>query len=150
MVNYSESVLALFTRDLNKLKEELNSYHRESNIWILAPGISNSAGNLTLHLIGNLNHFVGAILGRTGYVRYRELEFSQKNIARTILIGDLDNTITMLTTVLSTLSNDDMNKEYAFMRPDKIDSAGYFLIHLFGHLTYHLGQVNYHRRLLDK
>ena len=101
MVNYSESVLALFTRDLNKLKEELNSYHRESNIWILAPGISNSAGNLTLHLIGNLNHFVGAILGRTGYVRYRELEFSQKNIARTILIGDLDNTITMLTTVLS-------------------------------------------------
>ena len=150
MVNYSESILVLFTRDLHKLKEELNSYHTESNIWIVAPGIGNSAGNLTLHLIGNLNHFVGSMLGQTGYIRYRDLEFSKKDIARSILMEDLDKTIAMLTTVLTPLSNTDLDKEYAFMKPDKIDPAGHFLIHLYGHLTYHLGQVNYHRRLLDK
>ena len=150
MVRYSESLLTLFTRDLNKLKQELTAYSNEANIWKVEPGIGNSAGNLTLHLIGNLNHFVGAIIGKTGYVRYRDLEFSKKDIARNILIEDLDKTITMLTTVLTPLSNEELDKEYAFMKPEQIDSAGQFLIHLFGHLAYHLGQVNYHRRLLDK
>ena len=150
MVRYSESLLTLFTRDLNKLKQELNAYTNEANIWKVEPGIGNSAGNLTLHLIGNLNHFVGATIGKTGYVRYRDLEFSKKDIARTILIGDLDKTIAMLTAILTPLSNEDLDKEYAFMKPEQIDSAGQFLIHLFGHLAYHLGQVNYHRRLLDK
>lgn len=150
MVRYSESLLSLFTRDLNKLKQELNAYSNEANIWKVEPGIANSAGNLTLHLIGNLNHFVGSIIGKTGYVRYRDLEFSKKDIARSILIEDLDKTIAMLTTVLTPLSNEDLDKEYAFMKPEQIDSAGQFLIHLFGHLAYHLGQVNYHRRLLDK
>ena len=149
MVNYSSSLLSLFTRDLNKLKEELNAYSNESNIWKTETGISNSAGNLTLHLIGNLNHFIGSVLGKTGYVRQRDLEFSKKDIPRATLISDLDTTIAMLTSVLGTLSNEELDKEYEFMK-DKQDSTGHFLIHLFGHLSYHLGQINYHRRLLDK
>ena len=150
MVNYNESLLTLFTRDLNRLKDELNLYASESNIWKVEPNIANSAGNLTLHLIGNLNHFIGATLGHSGYVRVRELEFSQKDIARSVLIEKIDDTIIVLNEVLSKMSNTDMETEYAFMKPDKMDSAGHFLIHLFGHLAYHLGQINYHRRLLDK
>jgi hypothetical protein len=150
MANYSSLLLALFTRDLNKLKDELNLYSTESHIWKVEPNISNSAGNLTLHLIGNLNHFVGAVLGKTGYVRQRELEFSKKYIPRNILIEDIDKTIAMLTGVLMKLSNADLDVEYIFAKPDKPDSAGQFLLNLTAHLAYHLGQINYHRRLLDK
>lgn len=150
MANYSSLLLALFTRDLNKLKDELNLYSTESNIWKVGPNISNSAGNLTLHLIGNLNHFVGAVLGKTTYIRHRELEFSKKDIPRTILIEDIDKTIAVLTGVLSKISNADFDVEYAFVKPDKLDSAGQFLLNLTAHLAYHLGQINYHRRLLDK
>jgi hypothetical protein len=149
MVNYSSSLLSFFQRDLNKLKEELNAYTSELNIWKSEPNISNSTGNLTLHLIGNLNHFIGGTLGKTGYIRQRDLEFSDKNIPREILTADIDKTIGMLTGVLSKMSDDDLDMEYEFMK-DKRDSTGHFLIQLFGHLAYHLGQVNYHRRLLDK
>ena len=150
MANYSSLLLALFTRDLNKMKDELNLYSTESNIWKVEPNISNSAGNLTLHLIGNLNHFVGAVLGKTTYIRHRELEFSKKDIPRTILIEDIDKTIAVLTGVLSKISNADLDVEYAFAKPDKLDSTGQFLLNLTAHLAYHLGQINYHRRLLDK
>ena len=149
MVRYSASLLSLFTRDLNRLKDELNAYKSEQAIWMVGPGISNSAGNLSLHLIGNLNHFIGADLGGTGYVRQRDMEFSQKDIARAVLIANIDKTIAILTEVLGRLSNTDLDAEREFMK-DKKDSTGYFLIHLVAHLSYHLGQINYHRRLLDK
>jgi len=150
MANYSSLLLSLFTRDLNKLKDELNLYSNESNLWEVESNISNSAGNLTLHLIGNLNHFVGSVLGHTGYVRQRDLEFSKKDISRAILIADINKTIEMLTSVLGKLSNEDLDMEYAFANPDKLDVAGQFLLNLTAHLAYHLGQINYHRRLLDK
>jgi hypothetical protein len=150
MANHSSLLLALFTRDLNKLKDELNLYSAESNIWKVEPNISNSAGNLTLHLIGNLNHFVGAVLGKTNYVRNRDLEFSQKDVPRAAMTGDIDKTIEMLTAVLSKVSNEDLDLDVVFTTPDKPDNAGKFLLGLTAHLAYHLGQINYHRRLLDK
>ncbi|HCX22935.1 MAG TPA: DinB superfamily protein, partial [Cytophagales bacterium] len=70
----------LFTRDLNRLIKELEQYPNEEQLWVVTEGINNSAGTLTLHLIGNLNHFFGAILGNTGYIRNREAEFSDRNI----------------------------------------------------------------------
>ena len=142
--------MSLFTRDLNRLKTEISTYTDEANIWKVAPGISNSAGNLTLHLIGNLNHFIGATLGATGYVRKRDEEFSSKGIARAVLLADLDNTIAMMQAVLSRQSNDDLDKEFPLELNGKKYMAGEFMIHLYGHLGYHLGQINYHRRLLDK
>ena len=150
MVNHSHALLALYTRDLNKLKEELSLYTDESTIWKTEPNIANSAGNLTLHLIGNLNHFIGATLGGTEYIRDRDAEFAEKNIARHTLIDDIDRTIGVLIDVLGSLSNTDLDKEFPLQIKDKKDSTGNMLIHLFGHLAYHLGQINYHRRLLDK
>ncbi|HEY5407636.1 MAG TPA: hypothetical protein VIJ92_11120 [Ginsengibacter sp.] len=76
------TIAALFERDINKLIEEINLYKNEEDIWKIKEGISNSSGNLTLHLLGNLNHFIGATLGNTGYVRERDKEFSLKNIPR--------------------------------------------------------------------
>ncbi|WP_311136921.1 hypothetical protein [Chryseobacterium luquanense] len=85
------SIKSLFTRDLNQLKKEIESSQNEDSIWKVDKSILNSAGNLTLHLVGNINHFIGAILGNSGYVRNRELEFSLKNIPRAELIEKIEN-----------------------------------------------------------
>ena len=139
----------LFKRDLEKLKQEINAYHNESNLWIIDKGIANSAGNLCLHLVGNLNTYIGAEFGKTGYVRDRDLEFSQKNISKIQLVKMIDDTITVVATGLDKLKEEDLESEYPLLVFKEKTSTGYFLIHLAVHLGYHLGQVNYHRRLLD-
>lgn len=138
----------LFERDLLKLKDEISSFENEANIWAIPPGISNSAGNLTLHLIGNLNHFIGATMGNTGYVRTRELEFSTKGVAREQLLADLDKTITVIKNTLPGISDADLDKPFP-LEPFGQRSTAFYFTHFYGHLTYHLGQINYLRRILE-
>lgn len=145
----TESLQTLFTRDLNQLKKEIEAYQNEENIWKIDKNILNSAGNLALHLVGNINHFIGLILGNSGYVRNRELEFSLKNVPRTELIEKIEKTIEVVHSSLNQLSEEDLKKEYPIEALGYKMATEYFLIHLFGHLGYHLGQINYHRRLLD-
>ncbi|WP_299116403.1 DinB family protein [uncultured Winogradskyella sp.] len=145
-----ETLIRLFNRDLNKLKEEINLYKDEFNLWKINGSISNSAGNLCLHLVGNLNHFIGAILGDTGYVRQRDLEFSLKNVSRAEMIKQVDDTMLVVESVLHQLTEADLYKEYKIHVFKNPMTTEYFLVHLTTHLAYHLGQINYHRRLLDK
>jgi len=144
-----ETLKTIFNRDLEKLKTEIELYHHEENLWITEKGIANSVGNLCLHLIGNLNTYIGKEFGKTNYVRNRELEFSQKNVDRTELIKKLEETMTIVQDALSKIKEDDLEKEYPLLVFDKKTSVEYFLVHLSTHLSYHLGQINYHRRLLD-
>lgn len=145
----TESLRSLYNRDLNKLKTELEAYQSEENLWKTDKNIANSAGNLSLHLVGNLNHFIGTHLGNTGYVRQRDLEFSSKDIPKAELIEKVKATAAMIDSVLSQLSDEDLKKEYPLVVFESAMTTDYFLIHLLAHLDYHLGQVNYHRRLLD-
>ena len=149
MVNYSAQFLEFFTVNLNNLKKEISEYKDEANIWKVDGNISNSAGNLTLHLIGNLNHFFGATLGHTGFVRDRDSEFSNKNIARPVLLEEIDKTIAMMALVYDKLDNEALAKTFPLKKQEQEVSTAHFVIHLLGHLSYHLGQINYHRRLLD-
>jgi uncharacterized damage-inducible protein DinB len=144
-----ESLKSLFSRDLNKLRTEIELYQHEENIWKIDKEITNSAGNLCLHLIGNLNTFISAQIGKTNYIRHRELEFSLKNIPRSELIENIEKTKTIIMTSLDVLSDKDLEKEYPLLVFENKMSTGYFLIHLTTHLAYHLGQINYQRRLLD-
>ncbi len=139
----------LFRRDLTKLKTEIAAYQNEEVIWQVEKNITNSAGNLCLHLIGNINHFIGAQMGHTGYVRQRELEFSLKNVPRTELIAHIEATIDMVDKVLDNMSDAEWAAEFTTPVFQVPTTAGQFLVHLAVHLDYHLGQVNYHRRLLD-
>ncbi len=139
----------LFIRDLGKLKAELELYEQEQNIWRVDYQIANSAGNLCLHLIGNLNTYIGAELGQTGYIRNRPLEFAARNTPREVLIRSIDETITMMETTLSKITDAQLTDEYPQQVLDGKTTIGYFLTHLAMHLSYHLGQINYHRRLLD-
>lgn len=144
-----ETVIKLFKRDLNKLKTEITSYSNEDKLWLVEKNINNCAGNLCLHLIGNLNCYIGANLGNTGYIRQREFEFSLKDIPRSELLSQIDAVMITVENTLNTLTTEDLKKEYTQRVFEEKTTIGYFLIHLTAHLSYHLGQINYHRRLLD-
>jgi len=144
-----ESMIENFNRDLNKLKEEISLYKDESSLWIIKDGISNSAGNLCLHLIGNLNHFIGSVLGNTNYIRNRENEFSAKNILRSELYKEIDKTIAVVSKSLKNLSDEDFEKEFPILIRNEKVKTDFMLLHLIAHFSYHLGQINYHRRLTN-
>jgi hypothetical protein len=144
-----ETLKTIFARDLNKLKNEISLYKNEEKLWVTDKNISNSAGNLCLHLIGNLNTYIGAEIGNTNYVRHRPLEFSLKNIPRAELISNIESTMQVADASLDKLRDEDLMLEYPVLVFEEKTSTAFFLVHLATHLGYHLGQINYHRRLLD-
>ena len=144
-----QTLKTLFHRDLEKLRLEISFYQDEKTIWQTEKGIANSAGNLCLHLIGNLNTYIGAEFGKTGYIRHRELEFSLKDIPKAELLRKIDEAIAVVDQALDMVTEEQLDEEYPLLVFDKKTSTGYFLVHLATHLSYHLGQINYHRRLLD-
>lgn len=146
----NETILQILQRDLIKLKTEISLYKQESSIWKKVDGINNTAGNLVLHLVGNLNTYIGATLGNTGYIRQRELEFSLQDIPRTDLLEKIDATHNMIAEVLPKLRPEQLSQEFPLQVFSEKTSTAFFLVHLTAHLNYHLGQINYHRRLLDQ
>lgn len=143
-----ETLLEFFERDLLKLREEINLYADENALWAVPQGISNSAGNLCLHLAGNLHHFIGATLGKTGYVRDRDSEFALKNVPRQELTELIDQTIRVVKDTLQEMDNEAFERDFPLEKHGSVVSTRYMLLHLLTHLNYHLGQVNYHRRLV--
>ena len=140
----------IYERDLDKLRDEVASYAHEADLWKLEDGISNSGGNLCLHLIGNLKHFFGAVLGENGYVRDRDLEFEDKNVARSEMLAEIDATKNVVLSTLAGLTEEDLDKVYPIEVFGKPMTTGFFVTHLATHFNYHLGQINYHRRLMAK
>ena len=138
----------LFKRDLKKLATEITSYKNEETLWALNGDIRNSGGTLCLHLIGNLNAYIGAELGNTGYIRQREREFSLKNIPKAELLKEIEATQKMVRRTLKQLTEASMEIDYPLVVFKEKMTTGYFLVHLATHLSYHLGQINYHRRLM--
>ncbi len=142
-----ESTKKLILRDLAVLEKEIASYQTEEQIWKVKEGITNSAGNLCLHLCGNLQYYIGSILGNTGYQRNRDLEFSAKNISTQKLIEEIQQTKKAVSETLANVSKEEIEKLYPVEVFKEPMTTGHFLIHLSAHLGYHLGQINYHRRL---
>lgn len=143
-----ESLVKLYDRDLQNLRNEIEAYGNEADLWLIKSEISNSGGNLCLHLIGNLNHYIGHQLGGTDYVRNRPLEFSDKDVPKAILIEKIEATRAMLKQILPSISDETLAKNHTEEFYGGNDNNEFFLIHLLSHLNYHLGQINYHRRLI--
>ena len=137
-----------YQRELNTLINELNAFTDETLIWKTLPGVQNSAGNLSLHLIGNLNHFIGHILGKNDYTRDREAEFSLNGIPRNKMIDQIQETMVVIENVLTHLKTEELTIEF----PIKLNNQQYrtddFIQHLLIHLSYHIGQINYLRRII--
>lgn len=148
MIPLGEYLCGMLVRELRTLKKELEAYPDEASVWALAPGISNSAGTFALHLTGNLQHFIGTVLGSSGYRRNRDAEFASRNVPRAELYREIDATIAVLEKILPNLGEDVLARDY----PEPVAKARLvtadFLIHLAVHFGYHLGQLDYHRRLV--
>jgi uncharacterized damage-inducible protein DinB len=146
----------LFLRDLEKLKTEITSYKDEKKMWDVSSDtclsgrrVKNSSGNLCLHICGNLQHFIGATLGNSGYARKRDLEFSKKNVPVSEMVKEIEKTLEVVEQTLSELNEEKLDEIYPINVFGEEMTTGFFLTHLTTHLSYHLGQINYHRRLLD-
>ncbi|MCJ7466455.1 MAG: DinB family protein [Maribacter sp.] len=145
-----ETLQKIFKRDLEKLRIEIDLYNSESSLWVVDKNITNSGGNLCLHLLGNLNTFIGGVLGKTGYIRDREAEFSLKNVPKTELMLKIDDLIVVVDRTLSRLTHKQLHENYPVLVFKDEMTVEYFLVHLASHLSYHLGQINYHRRFFDR
>ncbi len=150
----TEFAAEIFERELNKLIEEIKLYPDEASVWMITEGIKNSGGNLCLHICGNLQHFIGNVLGNSGYVRNRDKEFSVTQIPSAELITEIENTIVAVKSTLQAKREMDLEEEYTafpahLLGKEKL-TKGFFLMHLISHMDYHLGQINYHRRLISK
>jgi len=146
---FSEDIALLYERDIQKIKNEMLAYPHQDKRWELVPGISNSGGNLCLHLLGNLQHYIGAVLGKSGYIRNRPEEFSLKNIPETELVATIDRTLLIVSQTIRALDTDILVTQYPEKVFDYDMTVQYFLLHLLAHLSYHLGQINYHRRIVS-
>lgn len=138
-----------YERDIRKFIDEINLFQNEENLWKTAGSVKNSSGNLALHIAGGLSYLIGTTLAKTGYVRNRDLEFSGKGVSRKELIAQLEELIPLINSTLNALTREDMDREFPifFDKPDT--SISYVLVQLLAHLNYHLGQVNYLRRILE-
>lgn len=148
MSHQIEELRELFNRDLDRLESELQQIS-DDRLWETVPGVVNSVGVLAQHIVGNLNHFVGTALGNTEYIRNREREFTSTGISADELISDVHDTSDMINRVLDNLNKDDLSNPYPMDIPMDY-SVNKFLVHLYSHLNYHLGQANYLRRILSE
>jgi len=142
------AIAAVICRELRTLERELNAYPTEAQIWEVPAGLPNSAGTLALHLAGNLRHFVGAVMGGTGYARDRDAEFSRRNVPRAELIEELRNAERAVNDTLPSMDAGRFAESYPVPVANRRVNTGEFMTHLVAHLAYHAGQLNFHRRIV--
>jgi hypothetical protein len=141
---------ALFSRDLTRLIQELQAFPGDETVWQLTPGVKNSAGNLVLHLEGNLREFIGRQLGGVAYRRARDQEFALNGLSRDDLVQRMEQVKELVAKVVGQLSEGDLAAAYPERLLETTLSSHDFLVHLHGHLNYHLGQIDYLRRILTE
>lgn len=138
----------LFERDFDKLSKEIGLYTKEEDLWIVKGEVTNSGGNLALHLCGNLRHFIGAILAKDGYVRDRPFEFAGKMSVQELKKAILEAKA-IVGNCLGKVEDEEMNAIFPLEPFGYPMTVSEFVLHLYGHFNYHLGQINYHRRLIN-
>lgn len=139
---------SVITRELRALAREIQAYPDDASVWRTFPGVANSAGTLALHLAGNIQHYVGAKLGGTSYRRDRPAEFARRDVSRAELLGEIDRAIQAAETTLPGLTDRKLQTDFPEAVGGRLIRTDEFLLHIATHLGWHLGQVDYHRRLV--
>lgn len=145
----NDVLTGFYERDLRKLIAEVNLFKTEDDLWRTQGTVKNPAGNLVLHLIGGLNHLIGATLAKSGYIRNRNEEFSSKGVKKEELVTGLEELILLINRTINNLSPEQMEAEFPIFFDKPHTCVSYVLVQLLVHLNYHLGQVNYIRRVLE-
>src|SRR5687767_12999735 len=139
--------IKIYSRDLDRLTEEIKAFKNETNIWKTTGDVKNSAGNLCLHLIGNLKTYIGKNIGNYDFIRDRDSEFNLKDVPRERLLEQIEETKEIVLKSLNQMNIENLEEPYKENVLGYTMSNGFFLIHLVAHLSYHLGQINYLRRI---
>jgi hypothetical protein len=142
------SVIAILNRDLRALRREVEAYPDDGALWLTPGGVPNSAGTLALHLAGNVQHYLGARLGATGYLRDRPAEFARRNVPRSEIVQEIEAAGRALAAAQRRLSAADLTGDFPEAIGNLRIETGDYLIHLVSHFTFHLGQIDYHRRIV--
>jgi hypothetical protein len=148
MPTLSSLLTTQIVRELQTFIREIEAFPSDDSVWHTRRGVTNSAGNLALHVCGNLQDFVGRVLGGTSYVRNRELEFGQREGTRASLVAELNTTIDVIKAVLPEVTDQTMAADYPMQLNGKTLNTAAFLVHLAAHLAFHLGQAGYLRRVI--
>jgi hypothetical protein len=145
---FSADLAALLDRDLRALRRQLEAYPDERQIWGEVPGMPNSAGTLALHLAGNVQHYIGARFGGTGYLRNRDAEFARRDLSRAELVAEVERARVAVKAGCERIDPDVLDQDF----PEAIARCrlrtGDYLVHLCAHFAYHLGQLDAHRRVV--
>lgn len=137
----------LLLRELATFRREVELFPDDESLWRTAPGVTNSAGNLALHIAGNLRHFVGAVLGSTGYVRDRDAEFGTRAGSRAMVVEALAAAEADVDSTFAKLDDAALAKPFP-MPPKGVEvTSQRWLMHLASHAAFHLGQAGYLRRI---
>ncbi len=139
----------LFERELDRLEAEVAAYPDDASLWVIDGNIANAGGTLALHATGTLNHYVGALLGGTGYRRDRDEEFAARDVPQSELLRQIRAVRNTVADSLAKLGDFRLREEMQGV-PERYEGASvsWMLTHVLGHLQYHTGQLNYHRRIL--
>lgn len=149
MNRLTQALQVLLIRELTAFQREIQMFPDDELLWKTMPGVTNSVGNLALHVCGNLQHFVGRVLGNTNFVRNRNMEFGRQSGSRAELVAELRTTMQVVETVLPSISKEQLEREYPEQQVGgQRINTGLFLLHLAAHLAHHLGQAGYLRRTL--
>ena len=143
-----EELKTVLLKDLASLRREVEQYPDDASLWRPLPGIANPGGNLALHLAGNLQFYVGEQVGHSGYVRHRDWEFEARGLPRTRVLQEIDAAAKAVEEALTAMDPAILDQESPSTMGGKKVTGGLFLLHLCDHLGYHLGQLNYHRRMI--
>jgi len=141
-------IKTVMLRELRALEREIAAYPDDASVWKTPPGISNSTGNLALHMAGNLRHFIGHVLAGSDYVRDRNAEFAARDLTRDELNAVVSQAISDLESAFDNITEAQLDSEFPLPIMDHRFRTQDFLMHLAVHLSYHLGQVDYHRRII--
>jgi len=145
----TRSLSAILLRDLEAVRREVESYPDEALLWAAFPGLTNTGGVLVRHLCGNLQHFIGTVLGGTSYRRNRDAEFLAPPTPRRHLLDELSMTQTAVAATLEQLPARRLEAEYPIPVVGQTLGTLDFLLHLSAHCAFHLGQIDYHRRAVS-
>ena len=141
-------VQTIILRELGAVRRSVEVYPDEASLWAERPGLPNSGGTLTLHLVGNLQHYIGAVLGQSGYRRDRDAEFARRDVPRSVLLDEIDAAQAAVERGFGALTEEALAEPYPEPVAGRAVATGDYLVHLAAHLAYHLGQLDYHRRVV--
>jgi uncharacterized damage-inducible protein DinB len=148
MPRLPEMIQHFLLRELATLRREVEAYPDEESIWALPPGAPNSGGTLVLHLAGNIQHYIGALLGDTGYVRDRDAEFAARGLSQARLLAEITAAESAVRSALPRVRDEQLDEPFPeALRGYRVET-GDFLLQVVVHMGYHLGQLSYHRRLV--